>query len=457
MVLQPPTPSCPPELRPVLPLALACREAGGRALVVGGAVRDLLLRQHHPDLMVPPPLPVDLRLSQSPPFPAGGTGPVDLDVEVHGLPRRTLERVLRGLGRINLVGQSFSVYKLTLDDTELDVSLPRHDSKVGPGHRGIDARGDPFLGIREAARRRDLTLNAIALDPLSGALEDPFHGEDDLRIGVLRAVDDETFLEDPLRALRMLQFAARFRFPPDDALERLCQAAPLHELPAERIRGELQKLLLKAPAPSHGLWLEARLHLVAAVLPDLTSHPWERVCPAIDRAAHLRRGALSPRDPAGEALLLGVLLHPLPPDALERVLDRLAIFTQGHFPVRAAIQALVTRHGHLTPALSDGRLRLLARDLEPAGGLGLLVLGAWAISGDPAWRATWHRLVAQDLRYRPPGPLLRGRDLARAGIAPGPDMGRLLQALYDIQLEEGIAEPADLQLRLPGFQGTPPT
>jgi len=187
-------------------LLAALRAAGGRPYVVGGAVRDSLLG-----------LPIK-----------------DLDVEVFSLPAERLEPVLAAHGRVDAVGQAFRVYKLSgVEGVEgaLDVALPRRDSKVGPGHRGISVEGDPSLSIEEAARRRDFTINAMLLDPATGRLLDPWGGQRDLEARLLRAVDARTVGEDPLRALRAVQLAARHELAVDPATAALCAAMPLAELP----------------------------------------------------------------------------------------------------------------------------------------------------------------------------------------------------------------------------------
>ena len=145
-------------------LLAALRAAGGKPYVVGGAVRDELLG-----------LPIK-----------------DYDVEVFGLPPGPPGAVAGGHGRVDAVGQAFRVYKLSgVEGVEgaLDVALPRRDSKVGPGHRGIAVEGDPALPVEEAARRRDFTMNAMLLDPTTGEILDPWGGRRDLEARVLRAVD----------------------------------------------------------------------------------------------------------------------------------------------------------------------------------------------------------------------------------------------------------------------------
>src|SRR5215813_13291161 len=142
------------ELETATAIAHAIRDAGGRALIVGGWVRDRLL----------------------------GRDSKDIDFEVYRLDAAHLRRVLETFGRVETVGESFQVYKLG----DIDVSLPRRESKAGRGHRGFDVTGDPHLSIADAARRRDFTVNAIAWDPLTGQYEDPFDGQGDINRHLLR-------------------------------------------------------------------------------------------------------------------------------------------------------------------------------------------------------------------------------------------------------------------------------
>ncbi|HYS78511.1 MAG TPA: tRNA nucleotidyltransferase, partial [Candidatus Dormibacteraeota bacterium] len=172
---------------PVPDLCRSVRDEGGRAFLVGGWVRDLEAR----------------RLGRPAPGPHGG----EYDLEVYHLPADRLALVLGRFGEVKLVGQSFAVYKLVprlsgagpASRMEIDVSLPRRDTKVAPGHRGFEVLGDPDLSWKEATRRRDFTINAMLFDPLTGETIDLWRGREDLRAGVLRAVDPVTFVEDSLR------------------------------------------------------------------------------------------------------------------------------------------------------------------------------------------------------------------------------------------------------------------
>src|SRR5439155_9681015 len=129
--------------------------------------------------------------------------------------------------------------------------------------------GDPAMTIEEGARRRDFTINAILRDPLTGEIIDPFHGRDDLKSGLLRAVSHGTFAEDSLRVLRAAQFAARFEFEIETGTVELCRLIDLSDLPAERIWGEMEKLLLRAQHPSIGMkWLRD-LGVIDQLFPEI--------------------------------------------------------------------------------------------------------------------------------------------------------------------------------------------
>jgi tRNA nucleotidyltransferase (CCA-adding enzyme) len=137
-----------------------------------------------------------------------GRPSTNIDLEVFGLPVARLRPLLESFGRVETVGASFQVFKLG----DLDISLPRRDSKSGRGHKGFEVTGDPSMSIEDAARRRDFRDNAILWDPLTEQYADPFDGRGDIERRVLRGVDPATFTDDSLRALRAIQFAARFGF-----------------------------------------------------------------------------------------------------------------------------------------------------------------------------------------------------------------------------------------------------
>jgi tRNA nucleotidyltransferase (CCA-adding enzyme) len=443
-------------------LLAALREAGGRPYLVGGAVRDGLLG-----------LPLE-----------------DWDVEVFGLPAEQLEPLLAAHGRVDAVGQAFRVFKLSGVEGvsgAIDVSLPRRDSRVGPGHRGIAVSGDPLLSEAEAARRRDFTINALMLEPATGELLDAWGGRQDLDARVLRAVDPLTFADDPLRALRGVQFAARFELKVDEATARLCASMPLRELPAERVFGEIEKLLLKARRPSLGLALLLEWGMLPVVAPELEPlrttpqdpewHPegdvWTHTLQVVDEAAALLEGLEADR-PRRLAVMLGALCHDLgkPPTTrfedgrvrsrgheeaglppTESLLDRWNVHTLLGYDVRAQVLALVAQH--LKPGqlyddrwrVSDGAIRRLARKCE--ADLLYRVARADCLGRRPGTfepvAMEWfkEKVHALDVAQRPPEPLLKGRDLLALGLAPGPLVGRVLNAVYEKQLDGAVTTPED--------------
>ena len=199
--------------------------AGFQPLVVGGAVRDALL----------------------------GKTPKDIDIEVHGAESfDELRDALSDLGPLNLTGKSFGVLKLRVLQAngklseEIDLALPRRDSKTGEGHRGFTVEVDAQMSLLEATSRRDLTVNALVWDPSTELVIDLNGGLADMEAGVLRHVS-AAFSEDPLRVLRVARFAGKLGFVPAEDTVALSRALldTFEELATERITGELAKLVLE--------------------------------------------------------------------------------------------------------------------------------------------------------------------------------------------------------------------
>ena len=436
-------------------LAWAVRDAGGRALCVGGFVRDRLLRKPSKDL----------------------------DIEVFGIPQDALLPLLRALGlstslgasRVEPVGQAFPVYKLGA----IDVALPRRESKTGRGHKGFTVAGDPAMSFEDAARRRDFTINAIAWDPLTEEYLDPFQGRRDLDARILRVVDPRTFADDSLRVLRALQFAARFDLTLEPDTARICSSMALDDLPAERIWGEFEKLLLQAERPSIGFALARELGVIHQLLPEMETlyecpqdpewHPegnvWVHTLMVIDKARQLNGDLDRPRL---ATIMLGAVCHDLgkPPttavidgrvkspgheaagvEPATKILDRLNINTLDNFDVRTQVLGLVTEH--LRPSafykakdtVTDGAFRRLAQKVD----LELLVRFARA---DCHGRAGEFDCSAMDwfidrarslgVEHKPPAPILLGRHLIELGVEPGPRMGEVLRAVYELQLDGAV-------------------
>jgi len=181
-------------------------------------------------------------------------------VEVYNISSyQKLVSLVSQFGEVHLVGKSFGTCKLTLDNMDIDFTLPRKENKIDKGHKGFEVEIDPFLSFKEAASRRDFTINAIGYDPIKKEFLDPFNGKKDIKNKLLKAIDPKKFIEDPLRVYRSVGFASRFDFSLDEQLFILCQTminrGDLGELPKERVYEELKKMFLKSKKPSLGLTL----------------------------------------------------------------------------------------------------------------------------------------------------------------------------------------------------------
>ena len=425
-------------------IATAVRDAGGRALIVGGWVRDRLL----------------------------GRESKDVDIEVFGVPADRLKMLLESLGRVESVGESFQVFKAG----DVDVSLPRRESKTGRGHKGFEVAGDPSMPIEEAARRRDFTINAISWDPLTGEYMDPFDGRGDLTRKTLRIVDRSTFGDDSLRVLRAIQFAARFDLTLDPGTFALCRSIPLDDLPAERVWGEIEKLLF-APRPSIGFALALSLGVVERLFPELHAlvecpqepewHPegdvWVHTLQVIDQMRTRLDGLPRPQQ---IALMLGAVCHDFGKPATTAYadgrirsidheeqgvapatlfLDRLNIHSFDGYDVRKQVLGLVAQH--LKPGMwfkakdpvGDGAFRRLAHKVD-------LELLARLAKSDCLGREPgvfncdamdWFLKRARELGVdrRPPAPILLGRHVLEMGVPAGPRVGELLRLVYEQQMD----------------------
>ena len=268
---------------------------GGRALIVGGAVRDAIL----------------------------GASPKDIDFEVYNVNYEDLNQILSNYGKADLVGQSFGVIKFVGEDgSDFDFSLPRLDSKSGVGHKDFNVQVRSDLSPEEAAARRDFTINAISYNPITGEIIDPYNGRQDLQNKILRHTS-EAFSEDPLRVLRGMQFASRFGF--DIAPETAELAQSIREeykhLPKERIYEEFKKLVTKGIEPGKALdflyttgWSEnfPEIHNLRGTPQEPEYHPEGDVdvhtAHVMNEAANIaERENLSPED--REVLIYSALAH----------------------------------------------------------------------------------------------------------------------------------------------------
>ncbi len=444
-------------LRRIEGLAARIAGSGGRAFYVGGYVRDTLL----------------------------GREPKDMDIEVYGLEPDALIEILSAEGRVDLVGRQFGVLRAA--GLDVDWTLPRRDSAGRHPRVAIN----PRLSVREASRRRDLTVNAMLKDVLTGEVIDPWGGRKDLERKVLRAPDPDLFVEDPLRFYRVMQLCARLEMRPDEELDRICAGMEICTVARERVEDEFARLLLEAARPSLGLAWVRRVGRLDEVLPpaarladtpqDPDWHPegdvWTHTLQVTDAAAALREGE------RGRDLMLmwAALLHDTGKAVTTREEDghlrspehdresaRLAEpFLRGLLrSQRVADGALKLIEQHMKPLQfrqnnSSGKaFKRLALKLAPEADLELLARLALAdgrgtspAGGTPLTRdfemVDWFREMSERAKVsrEPEKPVLKGRHLLGI-IEPGPRLGQVLEQAYRIQIEEGIREVEELKRRV---------
>lgn len=428
-------------------------EQGGTPMLIGGGVIDTIL----------------------------GLDVKDWDIEVYGLPLSKIEIILKDLGLTpNLVGKSFGIIKTTIDGLDIDISVPRRDNKAGVGHKGFVVELDHNMTPKEAGRRRDLTINSMYKNMLTGEIVDPFNGLDDLKAGIIKATDPATFVEDPLRVLRIMQLLPRKGKSVHPQTIALCRSivGEFNTLPKERVFEEFKKLLLKAEKPSMGLtflrdcgWLVhfPELNHLIGCEQNLEWHPegdvWNHTLMVLDNAAKLRE--LVP-DNLQLAFMFGALLHDIgKPSTTDAELR-----SHGHDDAGADL--VPTFMGRMTnDVVLTRNVQELVRLHMRAGQL------CFANAGETAWKRLHNQfrldvlgLLSKadsagrlgrrlDDQHAPSqmcakffakfgagkiAPLVQGRDLIAIGLKPSKEFKALLERAYELQLEEGLTKDEILKL-----------
>lgn len=437
----------------------ALSKAGARVLLVGGAVRDLLVG-----------LPIK-----------------DLDIEVHGISLQELERVLKQFGGVSLVGKAYGV--LRLHGLDIDWSVPRTDSS---GRKPKVQLGKQ-LSLKEAFARRDLTINALGVDLVTHELVDPFHGLKDLKSKTLRAPDVGKFTEDPLRFYRVLQFMGRFEMMPDRALTSLCKKMLLQGVSIERIDEEFKKLFLQSKQPSIAFrWLK-KIGRLKELFPELAAlvgveqpkkwHPegdvFEHTMQSLDAAA-----AFDMEDtPRKLIIMYAALCHDLGKPATTQPGGKAHGHAQAGVAVAKKLLSRMTRAKELVDLVCKlVRYHLAASEFEKTGAkeaaykrlahkLAPLTLEDVALVGladNQGRNSKSHKPLKKKPREietfvrkatkakvltKPEKPLLLGRDLLDI-VTPGPELGRILMEAYELQLKHGFSDKEELKKRVLGNKKT---
>ncbi len=421
-------------VKEVIEVANLVKEAGGRALLVGGSVRDRLL----------------------------GLEPKDFDIECFGLSSEGLKHVLEKRFTLDLVGASFGVMKL--HGVDIDVAIPRRETKLGEGHRAFEIAYDPTMTIKEASARRDFTINAIYFDPLTEEVIDPWGGKKDLELRILRHVS-ERFKEDPLRVLRGMQFVARFDLEVAPETIAIARTMAMENLAVERVVDEWNKLLIKGVKISKGLeflrstgWIAyyPELEKLIGCEQDLEWHPegdvWEHTKECLDKFASSRVGDKTEDFIVGLAVLCHDLGKPACTafDPKKKRIRSLGHDEAGVAPTESFLRRLTNESQilkevpplvryHMRPFAmwrdksSDGAIRRLSSHV---GRIDRLVRVALA-DGSTEESCAWLLSAAERLRIADvtPKPLVGGRDLIKLGMKPSVRFGKILKLAYEAQLD----------------------
>ncbi len=440
---------------PVIPrIVERITTASGTAYLVGGAVRDLVL---------------DVPL-------------LDIDIEVHGLSLDQLSDILSQEGPVSYVGKSFGVLKL--HGTTTDWALPRTDTSG----RKPTVHVDPTMGIYEALRRRDLTMNAMAINLAISEFVDPFHGLEDLASKTLRSPDLHFFCEDPLRFYRVMQFIGRFEMYPDKDLNEQCAKMSIAHVSVERIEYEFDKLLLKSKRPSLGIRWLLTLNRLHEILPELAHcvdieqepewHPegnvFEHLMQSLDAAALIDAGSTT----NNLILRYAAMMHDLgkvsttvtkdgriksPGHAqagvayakslLKRITRKIkqreavALLIKYHMEPMAFIKlnAKLAAYKRLAFKLANyTNLEMLAQ-LALVDQRGRNPKGPEPLSITPAFVTEFlERAEKANALIEPEKPVLQGRDIMDL-IKPGQLMGKLLEYAFELQIEQGIISKEELK------------
>ena len=426
----------------VLEIAHALSAAGGRVFVVGGAVRDRLLNIE----------------------------PVDFDLEVYSLEVDKLKEELSRLGDWSLIGKQFSVLLLVMKDGQkIELSLPRSESKIGPGHRGFEIKSNPYMKKEQAALRRDFTINAMMEDPLTLELFDFYGGVRDLKKKVLRHVSS-AFSEDPLRVLRAGRFVAKTGFAVADETIAFCKEINLGELPVERIEEEFRRMLCEGNYPGEGLLaLEAcgalrffpELEVLRETPQDTEWHPEGDVLR--HTALCLNAAVLRKNEMENVWIeMLGVLCHDLG-KAVTTVMDRGRLRSPKHDVLgeeitKSLLAKISTKKDILLKVcdlvrehlrvgqfyfdkenVSDAAIRRLSTRVD----IQALCRVAFAdfAGREKPFELPWppeewllSRASSLGVKSEPPIRFLRGKDLIDVGVLPGPEMGKILAESYEMQI-----------------------
>ena len=428
------------------------QKIGATPIIVGGSVRDYFLN-----------IPVK-----------------DYDIEIFGI--NSLDIILKSLekfGSVKLVGKSFGVLTLRVNEYDFDFALPRTETKIGNTHQDFEVITNANLSFKEAAIRRDFTINAIGYDFFKQEFLDPFDGIKDLKNKIIKHINDTTFIEDSLRVYRAVQFASRFDFKIDENTKELCKQIVLSDelnyLPKERIYEEFKKLFLKSAKPSIGFELLRKLgglkyfpelEVLIDCIQDPIYHPegdvWIHTMMSLDELARILKEENIQDEYRKLYLFYGILCHDFgKPFCTKEIDGKITSFKHESLGIEPTISFLskLTNEkkfieivcslvkNHLTPFqlyLAESSLKAIKRlslkvNIEDLCLVCLAdCLGRTIKDKEKCPNATsWLLNKAKELEIHnvPIKPLVQGRDLINLGFKPSEKFKEILEFAFDLQLD----------------------
>ena len=428
------------------------QKIGATPILVGGSVRDHFLN-----------IPVK-----------------DYDIEIFGINCfDTIENCLQKYGCVKLVGKSFGVLTLKVNEYDFDFALPRTEKKVGKTHQDFEVITNANLSFKEAALRRDFTINAIGYDFSTKEFLDPFYGINDLKDRTIKHINDKTFVEDSLRVYRAVGFASRFDFKIEEKTKKLCNQIVLSNeldfLPKERIYEEFKKLFLKSSKPSIAFELMRELgilkyfnelELLINCIQEPEYHPegdvWVHTMMALDEMARILKEEKIEDEYKKLYLFYATLCHDLgKPFCTKEINGKITSFKHENLGIEPTISFLLKLtnekklieivcslvKNHLVPFqlyLAESSLKAIKRlslkvNIEDLCLVCLAdCLGRTIKDKEKCPKATsWllEKAKELDIHNEPIKALVLGRDLIQLGFKPSEKFKEILEFAFDLQLD----------------------
>ena len=431
------------------------QKIGATPILVGGSVRDYFLN-----------IPIK-----------------DYDIEIFGINSlEIIQNCLEKFGSVKLVGKSFGVLTLRVNEYDFDFALPRTETKIGLSHQDFEVITNASLSFKEAAIRRDFTINAIGYDFFKEEFIDPFDGIEDLRTKTIKHINDKTFIEDSLRVYRAVAFASRFNFKIEEKTKELCKQIVLKNelkyLPKERVYEEFKKLFLKSSKPSIGFELMreigilkyfSELQALINCIQEPEYHPegdvWVHTMMALDEMARILKEENIENDYKELYLFYSILCHDFgKPFCTEEINGKITSHKHESLGIEPTISFLskITNEkkfieivcslvkNHLAPF----QLYKTESSLKAVKRLSLKVniedlclvcladcLGRTILDKEKCPKATsWvlNKAKELDIHNEPIKPIVQGRDLIELGFKPSSVFKEILDFAFDLQIDEDM-------------------